>query len=242
MADSLLFGRKPAGTIAYTAVNFMLESFGWAYTQLLLLSNEYSPSGTYIHPDHATTSGQINTRNELVTRMQGDWLLQLDSDHDFEPDLAIRMLNLFERHKLDVLVGFYCYKEAPFNPVLFQYVETPDGGEFNGIVDWGSQQEGSRKEDIKLLPIGAAGAGCLLVRRAVFDRITQETGRMPFSAPEGYKNNFDDFNFFEHCRRLGIKCWCAPQIEVAHLRITGYGMSDNVVTEHATQLHVEAIS
>lgn len=239
---SLLFGKRPSGTIAYLSGAMQFESFGWAFTQLMLLSNEYAPAGYYVHSDHSTTSGQINARNQLVTRMQGDWLLQLDSDHDFEPDLLIRMLYLFETQHLDVLVGFYSYKEAPYNPVLFQHVETPEGGEFRGIVDWGDDQPGRRKEDIRLLPINAAGAGCLLVRRSVFDRITTETGKMPFSQPEGYRNNYDDFNFFEHCRRLGIQCWCAPQIEAQHLRITGYGLADNVVTAHRTQLEVQAIA
>ena len=239
---NLLFGKRPAGTIAYLSGAMQLESFGWAYANLLLFSNEYCPPGMYVHPDHATNSGQINARNELFSRMQGDWLLQLDSDHDFEPDLAIRLLTLFEQHQLDVLCGFYCYKEAPYNPVLFQYAETNEGGEFRGIVDWGGTEPGTRKEDIKLLPIAAAGAGCLLVRKSVFERIVKETGKLPFSQPDGYKNNYDDFNFFEHCRRLGIKCWCAPHVEAAHLRITGYGMQDNILTEHSVKFNVEALA
>ncbi len=206
---------QPLGTVAYIAQPMVLEPFLWSFAQLLCASHEYAcPPGFYIHPEHATGSGQILARNELVKKMQGGWLLQIDSDHTFEPDLLLRMLTLFDSNNLDVLVGLYHMKEPPYNPVLYQY----ENGEYKAVLNWGS------KTDVKLLPIDAAGAGCLLVRRSVFDRIREEFKCEPFDPMPPFK--WDDFNFFERCRQLGIKCWCAPQIEAEHLAIRGYGSKD----------------
>lgn len=207
--------KQPIGTVAYISQPFVPEPFLWSFAQLLCCSYEYCcPTGGYIHPDHATGSGQILARNELVKKMQGDWLLQIDSDHTFDPDLLVRMLALFETNQLDVLVGLYHMKDPPHNPVLYQY----QNGEYKAILNWG------QRDTVKLLPIDAAGAGCLLVRRSVFDRIKAEFNCEPFDPCPPFK--WDDFNFFERCRRMGIKCWCAPQIEAEHLALRAYGSKD----------------
>ncbi len=207
--------KLPLGTVAYISQPIVLEPFMWSFTQLLCFSAEYAcPPGFYIHPEHATGSGQIIARNELVKKMQGNWLLQIDSDHTFEPDLLLRMLTLFEGNQLDVLVGLYHMKEPPYNPVLYQYQD----GEYKGILNWG------QRDEVKLLPVDAAGGGCLLVRRSVFNRIKTEFNCEPFDPCPPYK--WDDFNFFERCRRMGIKVWCAPQIEAKHLALRAYGSED----------------
>ena len=60
----------------------------------------------------------------------------------------------------------------------------------------------------------------------MFDRLRKEFDQLPFSTLPDAKFNTDDFNFFDKCRKLGIKCWCAPHIEAKHLTITGYGLDD----------------
>ena len=136
--------KQPIGTVAYIANSRVPEAFAWSFTQLLCCCYEYAcPPGTYIHPDHSIGSGQILARNELVKKMQGDWLLQIDSDHTFDPDLLLRMLQLFEGNKLDVLCGIYHMKEPPHNPVLYQYQD----GEYKAILNWG------QRDEVKLLPI-----------------------------------------------------------------------------------------
>jgi len=217
--NSYLIGKRPVGTFAYIAKNIIDEPFGFAFAQLVAASHEYFlQPGTYVHLDRSLGSGQIQARNELVQKFQGDWLLQLDSDHTFDPDLAFRMLQLFEANRLDVLVAPYVYKEMPHNPVIYQYV-AGEKDPYKNMVSWGTPEM-----TVRLLPIGAAGAGCLLVRRGVFDRIRSEQGAEPFS-PFG-KFFTDDFSFFERCRVLGIKCWAAMTVECRHLRMSSVGMDD----------------
>jgi len=214
MSD-LLIGKRPVGTIGYIGGGAMVfEQFSWSMIQLVAMSHEYflAPD-TYVHLDRAIGSGQATGRNELVAKMQGEWLLQLDTDHDFEPDLAFRLLQPFENCHLDVLVGYYGYKQEPHNPVLYKYMD----GKYRNILDWGGSE-------VKLLPIDAAGGGCLLVRASVFKRMREHFGVMPFDPCPPFHT--DDFSFFERCRLLGIKCWAAPNIECKHLAVKGYGLSD----------------
>lgn len=214
MSD-LIYGRRPIGTVSYIGQGVNPEPFTWAFAQLVQFCYEYVvPPGFHLHVDRSALSGQVGARNELVKKMQGDWLLQLDNDETFDPDLVMRMLQLFESQQLDVLTGIYHFKQKPYNPVLFQYVE----GQYRAMINW------DNKEEVRLMPVGAAGGGCLLVRRSVFDRIRKEQGAFPFDTCPPYAT--DDFNFFERCRRLGIKCWCAPQIEAQHLLTMGIGGSD----------------
>ena len=211
---TMMFGKTPMGTIGYRAMPIGYDDFHWSLLQLCCFCYEYvCPPGTYIHFDRSVVSGQITSANELAQKMQGDWILMLDSDHTFEPDLILRMLELFEVNHLDVLCGRYHYKEPPYTPVLYQHME----GEFKNIVSWGN-------EKIKLLPIGAAGAGCLMIRRSVFQKLHEQFGELPFSICAPYTT--DDFSFFERCRKAGIKCWSAVQVEAKHLTLRAIGLED----------------
>ena len=209
--SGMIMAKQPMGTIGYIGSKTD-EPFTFSLAQLVAGCAEYvTPPGFYIHIDHAPTGDQIGARNELVKKMQGQWLLQLDTDETFEPDLLVRMLSLFENNNLDVLTARYHYRMPPYNPVLYQYID----GKYRGLMSW------DQKDKARLLPIGAAGAGALLVRRRVFDRIRTEHKEMPFDVFPPYR--FDDFNFFERCRVLGIPCYCAAQIELGHLGLTAYG-------------------
>lgn len=212
-------GKRALGTVGYIGSSIGLDQFYWSLIQLVQFNYEVlCPEGFYVHVDRSLASGQMNARNELVGNMQGDWLLQIDSDHEFDPDTLMRMLQYFEGQKLDVLVGCYVFKHEPFNPVLFKHV----GGEYKAMIEWGTEE--MPRSSIRLLPIDAAGAGALLVRRSVFDRIHKEFGQMPFSKFPPYFT--DDFAFFERCRRLGIKSWAAPLIDFGHLRVQSVGLRD----------------
>jgi hypothetical protein len=67
-----------------------------------------------------------------------------------------------------------------------------------------------------LIRVHCAGAGCLLVRRCVFDRIRAELHEDPFAEADPYS---EDFSFFNRLRALDIKVYVAPQIRSDHLLI-----------------------
>lgn len=203
----LLVEQAFAGTISYMGgVSYLPELFSWSWSQMVQFNNELFPFA--IHYDRARVSHHAEARNQLVNRFQGDWLLMLDTDHWFEPDLAWRLLDRMERYNLDVVTGLYRYKSPPYAPVLYC---------------WGDPLKGQKKllkmaawpSDCDLLTVDAAGAGCLLVRRRVFDRIRDELGENPFDTTTELQG--EDIAFFDRLRRLGIRSWVDTRVHSLHL-------------------------
>ena len=212
----MLLAKRPIGTCAYLGgLGFLNEDFCWSFVQMVQYGNEFicRPSqGEYIHLDRSTTSDRAGARNLLAQRFLGEWLFTSDADHKFEPDLLSRMLALFNAphpdtgERVDVLSGFYRYKSYPHLPVLYHYDEATKHHQHIGDMDFTKP----------LIRVHCAGAGCLLVRRCVFDRIRAELNEDPFAELHPYS---EDFSFFTRLRALDIKVYVAPQIRSDHLLI-----------------------
>ena len=194
------------GTVGFMGGIMSLPTpFCVSWGDMLLYSQEaLCGPGEHIHPEHADTSLHDQARSQLVARMQGDWLLMLDADTEFQPDIAARMVTTMTRWNVDVLTGIYSFKKYPHFPVLYMRNQETDQHEV--ISDW------DRSADI--FPVDAAGGGCLLVRRSVFERIRRELKEHPFERIAG---KGEDFSFFRRLQRLGIRPYCAWKIELTHL-------------------------
>jgi glycosyltransferase involved in cell wall biosynthesis len=207
------YGKKTVGTIAYMGgVPAVLEAFAWAWGQLIQYNADYLVDpGESIFYTRSLVSYHSAARNAVVDQMRGDWLLMLDADHAFQPDLAARLLTQMERHDVDVLTGLYVYRSAPHNPVVF----TRTGDRIEYLGDW--------DRDAAIFEVGAAGAGCLMIRRRVFDRIRDELHENPFEIRKSFS---EDNSFFDRCWELGIKCYCCPTIESPHLAVRPVTLAD----------------
>lgn len=164
----------------------------------------------YIHYDRAKISDHAPARNNLVARFLGDWLVQMDTDHQFDPDTVARLVRTADLYQVDVLSAFYQMKQAPHVPVIFQWVDT--GNDTRGL-----QPLAKWPADAKVLEIGSSGAGCLFVRRSVFDRLAMAYPKEgafdkihPFS---------EDHSFFLRCLNQKIGTYAAMDIHANHLRI-----------------------
>lgn len=215
---------KPIGTVAYLGgVPAVLEEFCWSWGNLIQFTNEsLCEPGKYVHWDRAKVSFHAYARNTLADRMAGDWLLMLDTDHSFEPDIAVRMLDRLERYDIDVLVGCYTFKMPPYIPTLFRTVPAEKEGGIPSFVPIG-KWESDADADAALQPVDSAGAGCLMVRRKVFDRIREELKEEPFDIipPLG-----EDHSFFVRLKKLGISAWFDPRIEFPHLTTRSLSLAD----------------
>lgn len=209
----MLHGKRIIGTIAYMGgVPAVLEAFAWAWGQMVQFNTDYLVEpGERIHYDRATVSYHSYARNNLADRMRGDWLLMLDTDHAFEPDLAARMLNMAIRHDFKVLAALYVYKQPPHNPVLF----TRQGDTMQYLGDW--------DRGVQAMQVGGAGAGALLVQREVFERIRTQLDENPFEIRKSFS---EDNSFFDRCWELNIPCWCCPAIESPHLVVKPVTLAD----------------
>jgi hypothetical protein len=202
------------GTIGYMGGLMSLpEPFLWSWGNMLLYSQEALCGADenevqHIHVEKSKFSLHDVARNDLVRRMQGDWILMFDTDTAFDSDLGARLVATMRRFNLDVVTGIYCYKSPPHYPVLYLYNHASKRNEV--VADWHRSAE--------VFQVDSSGAGALCVRRNVFERIVAELEENPFDRI-GAKG--EDHSFFQLLRTLQIKTWCAWKAEVQHLEYVG---------------------
>lgn len=204
----MIYTKKTIGTIAYMGgIQAVLERFCWAWGQMIQFNTEYlCKPGEIIHYAKATVSFHSFARNSIVEQMIGDWLLMLDTDHAFEPDLACRMVNAMNKYNVDVLGATYCHRTPPNSPVLYQWNKDKTGLE--PIGDWDDR--------VEAFEVGSMGAGALLVKKSVYNLIRNELKEAPFEIIPPFG---EDHSFFKRLDKLGIKAYAMPKIESPHLDI-----------------------
>jgi len=208
----MLIGRNIIGTVSYLGgVPTIPTPFVKAWGEMIQFNSEYfTTQEERIFYNPMTASYHSFARNSAVEQMKGDWLLQLDTDIVFEPDIVLRMLNKMNKFGIDVLVAPYLYKISFHPPVLYGY--DPDKKEKTLIGKW------DRNAD--LIPIKGAGGGCLLVRKNVYTTIQKKLKCSPFDIYFDKQTKSplsEDHSFFERCWNLKIPCYAAPDITVNHL-------------------------
>lgn len=202
---------KPIGTVAIMGgIPSIPTPFVESYAQMIAYNARHIDGD--IQYLSTTTSYHAQARNQIVDKMQGDWVLMLDTDNKFAPNLLHRMLARMYRHDLDVLVGIYQFKTRPHSPVVFAWNE--EATVPNRIIKFETQPV----DEFNYFEVDVAGAGCLLVRDRVFVRILDELKSNPFDIipPLG-----EDFSFFKRLQQLNIQAVCDPAIHVEHLRWVG---------------------
>lgn len=229
----MLFSNKFIGTVAYLGgLPAILEEFVWSFAQMVQYNCEaLCEPGQYIHYNHSKVSFHAAARNQLVNEMRGDWLLMLDTDHRFDPDICTRMIDRMNVYNVDVLTGLYQYKTHPHSPVLYMKC----GELFSSIVSW---RPGDKPMD--LFSVDSTGGGCLLVKKSVYKRISDELHENPFdiAPPLG-----EDHSFFRRLEKLGVKVYCDPRIECNHLMTKTITMKDYDKTDlgEGEEMAVDAI-
>ena len=214
----MLLGRKAKGTVAYLGgLPAILETFCWSWGQMIQYNQEMFCEGSeYIHYDRAAISEHERARNSLVARFVGDWLIQMDTDHRFDPDIVARMVRTADLYQVDVLTAVYQMKQHPHVPVLFQWVGDGETKGLQPLARW--------PKDAQVLEIGSAGSGCLFVRRSVFDRLKlEEPDKEAFDKTHPFS---EDHSFFVRCLNAKIPCYAAMQIHSEHLRIAPVTLDD----------------
>ena len=96
-------------------------------------------------------------RNVIVNKFlkkKGKYLLFLDSDNLFSPDVYERLLDL----NSDIATGISFKKVYPYYPTIYRR----DGDKFRPMVDYPKN---------KVIEVDACGMACCLIKREVFEKI-----------------------------------------------------------------------
>lgn len=118
-----------------------------------------SPTNTVL--DFEVGADRGRSRNTLVARSLergSEWILFLDDDHAFPPELLSIML----ARELPVVAGLYLQRTDPFLPIAYT---SKDEAGYYWPLDLGEcEQHG-------VVPVYAAGTGGMLIRSEVFHEI-----------------------------------------------------------------------
>lgn len=210
-----LYSRRCLGTIAVMGgVSHVPSPFAKSLADMVQFNTEYvCGPDEFILLDWITTSEHERARNRAVDRMMGDWLFQLDTDHQFSPDLLSRLLTVKDGFNLDVVAPLYFKKEIPFLPVAAMWDEGRGCfrvalDEETGRLPWG-------KED-RVWPVDVTGGGGLLVGRDVFEKVKSHyPGQAPFDRVPPWS---EDYSFFMKCKDVGVQPYLVPNVQYYHLR------------------------
>ena len=193
---------KTIGTVGIMGgLHSLPTPFVKSLVDMIQFNNEYLlGQNEQIYYDFADMSYHSMARNSLAKRMRGEWILMLDTDQTFEPDTLVRLKWLADSQEIDILTGLYFQKGGPFLPVIFKLNEN---NRFEHIRSW----------DKELIPIDSAGGGCLFIRNHILKRLFYQ-GALPFAEIEGFS---EDHSFFKRLLGLGVKSFCATDVQVDHL-------------------------
>ena len=181
-------------------VSTLPTPFVKSLVDFITYNNEYLlKENEQIFYNFANMSYHSMARNYLAEHTRGKWILMLDTDQTFDPDILVRMKYLADQHDIGVLTGLYRQKAEPYRPVIYKEVD----GKLEQIIEW----------DRDLFPIDSAGGGCLFIRYQVLRELFNKT-KLPFAEIEGMS---EDHSFFKRVRDLGIQPYCAADVKINHL-------------------------
>lgn len=154
------------------------------------------------------------SRDKLAGKALGagaDYILWLDSDMVFEPDLLIRLMA--DIRGRDLVTGIYHYRKPPYRPVIWEQFRHQDAnGEkaINQYLDYPKD---------RLFKVEACGFGGCLMRTSMIEPIVAR-----FQALfEPLKACGEDMSFCSRATACGFQMWADPAIQLGH---RGYMVCD----------------
>lgn len=149
-----------------------------------------------------------NARNNLARQAiqsEADWVLWLDSDMVFTPDLLQRMLKVCTENHIDFLTGVCFRRKPPYTPCLFDRLDKIDKGA--SYTTFMSVPDG-------IFKVGGCGfAGVLMSADVLLGVAAKYHGRM-FDPLEGFG---EDVSFCWRARQCGYDIFCDSSIELGHV-------------------------
>jgi len=172
------------------------------------------PEGTALMK--ATGYNAAHNRNQIIEGMEGDWVWFLDDDHGWEPDALLRLLD----SNVDAVVPLYCRRYAPFEPVIYKSFD-PSKYNVSELYSW---PEISNMRGCE--PIAASGAGGLLVRRHVLEKMESPHFRVGHgNGPEWHiltdsDGMHEDTGFCWRLKKSGFELFVNVDVQIGHLTDT----------------------
>lgn len=171
------------------------------------------PGGVKISYGMVLNSLVYDARNALAAQAvneDADYILWLDSDMTFEPDMLERML----ADDKEIVCGLFFRRRPPFSPCIYKTLradrEYPERNVFEKQFAYPDE----------IFTVEGCGMAAVLMSTDVLRKIAlneMRDGRKaipPFVPLLGFG---EDLSFCIRAREAGCEIWCDPQIKIGHM-------------------------
>jgi len=180
-------------------------------------------SGVSFKSTLRSQGNQIARQRETVINYwadenKADWLLWVDSDVVITPETFLKLWNQKDKDTRPIMTGVYFTSDTPEEPMMvpmptvFNFVDNKDGG-------FGLSRVHPLPRN-KLIQVGAAGMGFVLMHKSVVEKIRTQLPDTQFFMEMGKGAKFigEDIYFFALCEKAGIPLWCDTSATVPHMK------------------------
>ena len=177
---------------------------------LAMLRSEY-PTVVGFQIGSLVWDSRLKLAQEAI-KAEADFVLWLDSDMEFPPDLLERLMRtLNEKEEADIVTGLYFRRVQPYTPVLFERIQLAGIG-----ANW---REFDELPEEPVFEVEGCGFGAVLMPTDVLMSVVAKHGD-PFW-PIAHLG--EDLAFCIRARELGYRIFCDQTIRLGHV---GYNVVD----------------
>lgn len=180
-----------------------MDSVATPFCQSILTMNKVGDECSVSFQVGSLVSESREKLAALAISRDADYVLWLDSDMTFEPDIMERLYKHMETY--DIVTGLYFRRRPPFSPVIFKKLHLE--GDVCLFEDYTEYPED------RVFEVEGIGFGCVMMKTEVL-----------LSVFARYKNCFtmmgrngEDVSFSMRARNCGYKIWCDPSIKCGHI-------------------------
>ena len=140
----------------------------------------------------------------IALNAQADYMMWLDSDVVFQPDLMERLMEDIQGR--DMVTAVYHMRRPPFKPVIWKTIRTgllPADTQVEQYIDYPTDD---------LFEIDGCGFGAVLMKTGVI-RDVADTFHQTFGPIPGLG---EDLSFCVRAKSCGYKIHCDPRIQIGH--------------------------
>ena len=145
-----------------------------------------------------------NRLSALALKKEAEYVLWLDSDIVFEPDLLEKLQTDIESGR-DIVTGLYFSRRYPYLPVIFKRAAFEDGKPVCKVCT-------AYPKD-RLFKVEACGFGAVLMKTKVLADVEKKFDNW-FAPLIGFG---EDLSFCIRVRECGYEVWCDPAVKPGHI-------------------------
>jgi hypothetical protein len=184
----------------------------WTMSAYAIFAGMQKPEGSFTlveGPASIAEKRNVAVRH-LLERSQLEWILFMDSDMVPETDTLLRLW----QSKREIVSGLYFQRSPPYPAAAGWHGGTPERPELRNQFVSPADVTGG------MIQVDFVGAGCLLVRREVFERVPSPWFLHPDQTPGGH----EDVYFCAAAQEAGFPIWLHTGVVPGHMSAHPIGL------------------